>query len=104
LRYREPVYKNPRELAMSFFHEYFKDNGKKTLRRYSIPVDLSRFDHLNWMTSEENLWDIPEHMIKTRHFPILTRKQIAGLRLADPIEIEVGKVVEWKDPKKKLKN
>jgi hypothetical protein len=44
LRYREPIYKTVRELAMSYFHEYFLDNGKKTLRAYSIPVDV-RFFH-----------------------------------------------------------
>src|SRR5512142_217167 len=44
LRYREPVYRSVRELALSYFHEYFLDDGRKTLRRYSDPVDLSRFD------------------------------------------------------------
>jgi len=96
LRYREPVYKNIRELVMSFFHEYFDDDGKKNLRSYSLPVDLSRFDHLNWMASEEDVWFIPEHLAKIRHFPILTRSQIAGLRKADKVELDAGDVVEWK--------
>ena len=96
LRYREPVYKSIRELVMSFFHEYFDDDGKKNLRSYSLPVDLSRFDHLNWMASEEDVWFIPEHLAKVRHFPILTRSQIAGLRKADKVELDAGDVVEWK--------
>ena len=96
LRYREPIYKSIRELVMSFFHEYFDDNGKKTLRQYSLPVDLSRFDHLNWMASEEDVWEIPDYLAKVKHFPMLTRSQIAGLRLADKSEIEAGKIVEWK--------
>jgi len=99
LRYREPIYKNIRELVMSFFHEYFDDNGRKTLRTYSLPVDLSKFDHLNWAASEENLWFIDDYLAKVKHFPILTRSQIANLRLADKPEIEAGKIVEWK-PKK----
>jgi len=103
LRYREPVYKTTRELVMSFFHEYFDDNGKKTLRSYTRPVDLSRFDHLNWMTSEKDVWEIPEYLADVKHIPILTRKQIANLRKADDLEIESGKIVEWKDPKGKLK-
>ncbi|MDZ4226674.1 MAG: hypothetical protein U1B79_01030 [Candidatus Pacearchaeota archaeon] len=97
LRYREPVYKSIRELIMSFFHEYFDDDGKKNLRSYSLPVDLSRFDHLNWMASEEDVWYIPDYLAKVRHFPILTRSQISGLRKADKVELDAGDVVEWKN-------
>jgi len=96
LRYREPVYKNIRELVMSFFHEYFTDKGKKTLRSYSMPVDLSRFDKLNWVSSEEDVWFVPEHLAKVKHYNILTRSQIAKLRKADSTEINAGKIVEWK--------
>jgi|SRR3989338_714679 len=96
LRYREPIYKSIRELVMSFFHEYIDDGGKKNLRSYTNPVDLSRFDHLNWATSEENLWFIDDYMAKVKHIPILTKSQIAGLRKADKTEIEAGKIVEWK--------
>lgn len=100
LRYREPVYKTFRELAMSFFHEYFKNNGEKTLRSFSGPVDLSRFDRRKWMTTDEHLWDIYERLDAVHHYPILTRSQLAGLRLAAPIEREMGKIAEWKRPRK----
>ena len=96
LRYREPIYKSIRELVMSFFHEYFDDDGKKNLRNYSLPVDLSRFDHFNWMASEEEVWYIPDYLEKIKHFPILTRSQIAGLRKADKVELDAGDIVEWK--------
>jgi hypothetical protein len=96
LRYREPVYKDVRELVMSFFHEYFDDKGKKNLRSYSMPVDLSRFDKFNWMTSEEDVWYIPDYLVKVRHHKILSEKQIRNLRKADEIEIKIGKVTEWK--------
>ena len=96
LRYREPAYDTIRELVMSFFHEYFTDNGKKTLRAYSNPIDLSKFDSMNWMTSEDNLWDVAEALDKEEHFPILSRRQIWGLRKADETEIEAGKIIEWK--------
>jgi hypothetical protein len=62
LRYREPVYKNLRELAMSYFEHYYNPAGEKTLRRYSRPVNLKRFDSIAWMTSEEDLWAIPEYL------------------------------------------
>ncbi len=97
LRYREPIYKSIRELVMSFFHEYFDNKGRKNLRSYSVPVDLSKLDHLNWMASKEDIWFVHDYIDKAKHFPILDKKQISGLREADDIEIEAGKLVEWKN-------
>lgn len=96
LRYREPVYSSIRELVMSYFHEYFTDDGKKTLRSYSDPVDLSRFDVRGWMASPRAAWYIPEYLAEVPHHKILTRSQIHRLRRADHIEIKVGKMLEWK--------
>lgn len=96
LRYREPIYKTPRELALSYFHEYFLDDGTKTLRSYSVPFDLSRFDHHHWMTSEEDLWDIGAALDDARHVPLLPRTHIPRMRKADLIEREMGKMTEWK--------
>jgi len=98
LRYREPVYKTIRELVMSFFHEYFLDkNGKKTLRRYSMPVDLSQFDKFGWMISDEDVWYIPNYLTKVKHFNILNRSQINSLRKADEIEIKAGKIIQYEN-------
>ena len=97
LRYREPVYKNIRELVMSYFHEYFTNHdGKKALRSYSRPVDLSRFDKQGWMTAEQDIWYVPEYLLEVAHLPILSRSQIAFLRKADPIEVKAGSLLEWK--------
>ena len=101
LRYREPIYNSIRELVMSYFHEYFDDKGRKNLRSFSMPVDLSRFDKLGWMTTEEEIWYVPDYLTKIKHFQILDRKKIAGLRKADEIEIKAGKLVEWKSKKAK---
>ena len=96
LRYREPVYQSVRELVMSYFHEYFlQSNRKKTLRSFSKPVDLSRFDHQGWETSEEPIWYVPEYLLTIPHSPILNRSQIARLRIADPIEAQMTEIVEW---------
>ncbi len=95
LRYREPVYASPRELAMSYFHEYFLDNGAKTLRSYSVPFNLSRLNLENWVTAEEDLWEIADHLDESPHRQILDKKMIASLRRADPIEIKAGKLTEW---------
>jgi hypothetical protein len=97
LRYREPVYESIRELIMSFFHEYFNDNGKKSLRSYSMPVDLSIFDEKGWIIAEEDVWYIPGYLSEIKHFPILNLKQIKNLKKADEIEIQAGKLLEWKN-------
>lgn len=95
LRYREPIYNSVRELVMSFFHEYFTDDGKKTLRKYSMPVNLKRFDKLGWMETFDEVWYIPNYLVKVKHFSILAKNQIKHLRKADDIEIEAGKLTEW---------
>jgi hypothetical protein len=100
LRYREPVYKTIRELVLSYFHEYFDKDGFKTLRRYSSPVDLSRFDKRGWMTNEKDNWFVAQHLVEVKHYNLLTRSQVATLRKADAIEIEAGEIVEWKKGKR----
>lgn len=94
LRYREPAYRDVRELAMSYFHEYFTNRGVKTLREYSTPFDLSRWTG-NWTTSEDDLWDLEKAIDRSPHRKLLNRSQIAGLRRADEIEIKAGKLTEW---------
>lgn len=96
LRYREPIYRTVRELALSYFHEYFLDDGTKTLRSYSDPVDLSKIKDKSWITSEKNLWFIVDLLNAAPHHKILTRSMISGLRKADPIERKAGKLVQWK--------
>ncbi len=71
-RYREPVYRTLRELAMSYFNIYFNLRGERTLRRYSRPVNLARFDDLNWMTTEKPIWFIAEHLSEIPHISLLT--------------------------------
>ncbi|MBI2666904.1 hypothetical protein HYX13_04790 [Candidatus Woesearchaeota archaeon] len=99
LRYRGPVYKTIRELVLSYFHEYFDKNGKKTLRKYTEPVNLAEFDYLEWMTTADELWEIADYLAKAKHFSLLNRKQIALLKKPDRIEMDFGDVVEWKKEK-----
>ena len=96
LRYREPIYKTIRELVLSYFHEYFLKNVRKTLREYSKLLDLNYFNKLNWGTSSENIFKIPQHLDKIKHYKILSAQQTKNLRHADKIEIKAGEIVEWK--------
>ena len=72
LRFREPVYRSLRELALSFFEHYYNLQGEKTLRAFSRPVNLKRFDRIEWMAAEEDLWDIPEYLTTISHTHLLT--------------------------------
>jgi hypothetical protein len=72
LRFREPVFRTLRELALSYFESYFNLRREKTLRRYSVAVDLSRFDDRGWMTSEDDLWEVGACLAHVRHFALLT--------------------------------
>jgi hypothetical protein len=71
LRSREPVYRNIRELVMSYFEHYFNPAGEKTLRAYSRPVNLRQFDRQDWMTSEQDVWVVPNYLCEIKHTPIL---------------------------------
>lgn len=71
LRFREPVYRTLRELAISYFEHYYNHAGEKTLRTYSRPVNLARFDRIGWMTAGGDVWDIPNYLTGIRHTPLL---------------------------------
>ncbi|GAC1482388.1 MAG: hypothetical protein PVSMB9_08100 [Candidatus Dormibacteria bacterium] len=79
LRFREPVYRSLRELAMSYFEHYYNLAGERTLRGYGRPVNLARFDRINWMTSEDDLWPIAEHLDSIPHIPLLSPAQARKL-------------------------
>ena len=85
LRYREPVYRSVRELAMSYFDGYINLRGERTLRAASRPVNLARFDQTRpgWMTAPGDLWWIAEHLVGVPHAPLLTRAMIGALSRVD---------------------
>ena len=91
-RYREPIYRTLRELALSYFHIYFNLRGERTLRRYSRPVNLARFDRDDWMTSEQDIWFIPNYLCDVPHTALLRPAQIKGLTHVDPRTVQ-GEIV-----------
>ena len=98
-RYREPVYRSIRELALSYFDVYFNLRGERSLRRYSKPVNLSRFDHLNWMTAEKSVWFIAEHLCEIPHFPLLKPWMEKNLNRLDRRSFDAGTLGLRKKPK-----
>jgi hypothetical protein len=96
-RYREPVYRTLRELALSYFDDYFNQAGERSLRTYSQPVDLSRFDAIDWMGSDRDVWEIPEYLCTIPHRRLLTPYQEKRLHRLDKRSFEAGLVGHrWK--------
>lgn len=98
LRYRDPVYKTVRELAISYFHEYILDDGTKSLRRYSKPFDLSRYSPTKWVTEENDLHWLVDALNESQHFKIAPPKAMRKLRKASSLEVKAINIVEWNLP------
>lgn len=90
LRYREPVYRNMRELIMSYFDFYFNMNGYKSLRSYSIPLDLTVYNKFNWATTDDDLEYIGDKLEKSRHYPVVSEKMIKNLKTASEVVVKAG--------------
>jgi len=92
LRYREPVYRNLRELALSYFNDYFNLRRQRSLRTFSQPVNLKQFDAQNWMTRTDNVWFIAEHLCDIPHTRLLTPRMEKNLNLVDARALKAGTV------------
>jgi len=103
LRWRDPVYRTLRELAMSYLHEYYNKRDRKTLRTYSRPYDLRRMKPETWVTAEDGAWDLVDALEATRHYKLMAPAQARSLLRRDPFEREVGNLLQYRRPKKKKK-
>jgi len=90
LRYREPVYRSLRELVMSYFDFYFNIDGDKSLRSYSLPLDLTIFSSLKWATTDEDLEYIGDKLEKIRHYPVVDKRMIKNLKKASDTMLKAG--------------
>jgi len=90
LRFREPIFRTVRELALSYFESYFNLEGEKTLRAVSGPFDLSRCDRLGWTFREEHLPYLAERLDGSRHFKVLTPAMERALQPVDPRSMKAG--------------
>ena len=92
LRFREPVYRTVRELALSYFEHYYNLRGEKTLRGYSRPVSLRRFDRIHWMTADRDVWEIPSYLCDIPHTKLLTAEMVRNLNTMDRRLFAAGRV------------
>jgi len=83
LRFREPIHRNLRELVLSYFDQYYNIKREKTLRGYTLPLNLKTFDKFDWMVSDKSMERIAQRLDEIRRFFLLTPKMIAGLSTVD---------------------
>lgn len=90
LRFREPIYKSLRELVMSYFEDFYNIEGEKTLRGYTLPIDLSAFDHIDWMMRDEGLDEVATALDQQRRCPIISKAQSERLQKMDDRSYRAG--------------
>ncbi len=101
MRSRDAVYTSPRELALSYFHEFVEDDGTKSLRSYSAPFDLRKFAPERWVTSGEDLGFLVDRLEASRHFPIASPQAMRALRPPSRLEVRAFSLTNERDPRRR---
>jgi len=99
LRWRDPVYRTLRELAMSYFHEYTNKRNHKTLREYSVPYDLRRLDPSIWVSGTKNCWEVAEELDALRHFRLVNGRHLKAVVRRDPFERRLSGLLQYRRPR-----
>jgi len=99
LRWRDPVYGSLRELAMSYFHEYYNRRDHKTLREYSVPFDLRRVDPELWVTGRKHAWLVAEELDRIKHFKLVDGRHLSAVTRRDPFERHAGALLQYRRPR-----
>lgn len=102
LRWRDPIYKNLREIAMSYFHEYFLNDGQKTLLSFSKPFSAFAKFGISWIIEEKDLDEIAEAIDTSPHIHFIPPKNKGMIRRASRIERKGASIPEWRKNKKML--
>ncbi|HEX7557044.1 MAG TPA: hypothetical protein VF338_10505 [Leptolinea sp.] len=92
LRLREPVYRNMRELVMSYFEDYFNVDGVKTLRYYTVPLDLVKLDSYDWMTRDSGVDEIERRLKHLRKTPLVPEQTVKLLNITDTLAYQAGMI------------
>lgn len=98
LRFRDPVYRTLRELAMSYFHEYSDRLGRRTLRSHSVAFDLRRVSPSLWVTSDEPCEVAQDRIVELRHYPLIANAQKRLVSRLSPFERKVAKILQYPKP------
>lgn len=90
LRFREPIYRNLRELCLSYFESYYNLDGEKSLRGYTRPVDLRRFEAKHWLWNDSFGPELVDLLDNRPWIPLITPDMAAGLRPMDKRAFDAG--------------
>ena len=90
LRYREPVHRSLRELAMTYFEFFFNLQREKTLRAYTRPLDLSRFRDPSWMWDEEGIRKVSKRLYSLKPISLISEARAARLSISDERTYQAG--------------
>lgn len=99
LRWRDPIYRSPRELMMSYAHEYTLASGQKSLLEYSRPIPLTGYAPSRWVTLPEDLDWLLVELDSAPHIPLAPKHAMRRLRRATPVELKAQSILEWPDPR-----
>ena len=100
LRWRDPIYVSPRELAMTYAHEYCLPGGKKSMLSFSRPFSLARYAPRSWVIAREDLDWLLVELDTSPHASIAPRQALHTRRRTSRVELLSQDVVEWPEPKK----
>jgi hypothetical protein len=90
LRYREPVFRTLRELVISYFEEFYNTAGEKTLRGYTLPLNLTVFDSREWMTRDGVMRQIAGGLDRVPRRYLLTLSMVRRLAPVDERSFRSG--------------
>lgn len=90
LRFREPIYRSLRELVMTYFEVFFNEHGQKTLRGYTRPLDLRRYDHCEWQTTQTGVDRVTAALYARRCIPVLDAQAVSALNPMDARAFEAN--------------
>jgi hypothetical protein len=98
LRWRDPIYRSPRELLMSYAHEYCLNNGKKSMLAFSKPFSLARFAPKRWVIAPEDLHWLMDELDASPHVSLAPKHALQQRRRSTRVELKSQDVVEWPVP------
>lgn len=99
LRWRDPVYRTRREMAMSYFHEYCNRRDHKTLREFSVPFDLRRVDPAIWVSGAKNAWIVAEKLDALKHFKLMEDRHLKTVVRRDAFERRLNAQLQYRPPR-----
>jgi hypothetical protein len=90
LRFREPVYRSLRELAMTYFEHYYDTERRKTLRGYTRPFDLEKIKDPAWMWNDEALKKVSARFYRLKTIALISAEAARRLSPADERSYTAG--------------